>query len=255
MSRALLGFLLFCLLLLSVTGALVWHVGPTLTGIAFDSDRRERPYYLLHLVPQRPGATPEDLVGYRAHFLELVAADGGRLAWQAGSTRRHESRARQGSLRSAMDVMDLVAFTRGGDVVQMLTGSRSRALLSSKSAGPAGAGSLLLGTSTAPQALARQDVAVVMLYQVIDGAVQHPLGVAGESGWLVALDRFGGRVAWDAPIDWIRGREPWNRLLMLQFPDAAAAAAWLRDPATTTERAIASRHLGDLLLLVAFAPG
>ena len=244
-----LGFLLFCLVLLAVTGALVWHIGPTLTGIAFDSDRRERPYYLLHLVPHRVGAAQEGLVGYRAHFLELVAADGGRLAWQAGSTRRHESRARQGSLRSAMDVMDLVAFPRGGDVVQMLTGSGARSLLSG-----AGTGTLLLGTSTAPQTLAGQDVAVVMLYQAIDGAVDHPLGVAGESGWLVALDRFEGRVSWDAPIDWIRGREPWNRLLMLQFPDVAAAAAWLRDPATATERAIASRHLGDLLLLVAFAP-
>ena len=60
-----------------------------------------------------------------------------------------------------------------------------------------------------------------------------------------------GKLVWDAPLDWIRGREQWNRVLFLQFPDAPAAGAWLRDPATLTARALASRDLGDLLVLVA----
>jgi hypothetical protein len=33
LSRSLLGFLAFCLLLVLATGGVVWYVGPTLAGI------------------------------------------------------------------------------------------------------------------------------------------------------------------------------------------------------------------------------
>jgi len=40
-------------------------------------------------------------------------------------------------------------------------------------------------------------------------------------------------------------------VLALHFPSQAAADAWLADPTTVTERAIAERLIEDALLLVA----
>jgi len=249
-SRSLVGFLLFCLVLLAAGGFLVWYVGPTASTIAFDGDRREAPYFLIELVPQSGSNATDAVAAHRAGMLAAVAAEGGRRIWSADETRRHESRTRQGSHRGAMAAIDLFSFDRGGELVQMLTGEEYRSL-----AADAAPVALLAGTRVAPQALRVDEVAVVVLYQLVDADVRQPLGEAGRSGWLAALDAHKGRLAWAAPIDWIRGAQAWNRLAIVQFPDAAAAAGWLRDPATLAGRAVASRYLGDLLVLVALPPG
>jgi hypothetical protein len=247
LSRSLIAFLLFCVLLLAGSGWLVWYVGPTVTGIAFDSERREQPYFLLNLTPPSLEVDPAAVAEHRSRLLELVVADGGRLLWSAGTTRRHESRALRGSFRGPMEHLDLVAFARGGDLVQMLTGAPLRQLVR-EAPGPNWA----VGSAVPPADLIRGEVTVVVLYHAVADGPLEPLGAPGHAGWLLALDDYGGRRVWDAPVDWVRGREQWNRVLMLQFADAMAASAWLRDPVTLTERAIASRHLGDLLVLVAF---
>jgi hypothetical protein len=249
LSRSLVGFLFFCALLLGAGAFLVWYVGPTATAIAFDGDRREAPYFLLQLIPQGSGAAPEGIAEHRAGLVTAAGADGGRQIWSAADTRRHESRTREGSYRGAMAALDLLAFDRGAELVQMLTGAEFRAL----AAGPE-PGVLLAGTGIPPQALRGSDVTVVLLFQVVDADVTQPLGEPGRAGWLAALDDHQGRLAWDAPLDWVRGSQAWNRIALLQVPDAALAAAWLRDPTTLAERAIASRYLGDLLVLVAL-PG
>jgi len=246
LSRSLVGFLFFCLLLGAAGLFLVWYVGPTATRIAFDADRREAPYFLLQLIPQSATAGPDAVPQLRAGLLAAVGADGGRRIWTADETRRHESRARHGSYRGAMAAVDLFAFDRASDLVQMLTGEEFRALAAVPD--PA---ALLVGTSVPPQSLRPGEVAVMVLYENVDPETPLPLGEAGDSGWLVALTDHSGRVAWDTPIDWIRGSEEWNRLVLLQFPDAASASAWLRDPATLSGRALASRYLGDLLVLAA----
>jgi hypothetical protein len=234
------------MLLLGVGAFLVWYVGPTATAIAFDGDRREAPYFLLQLIPQTGGVAPDAIAERRAGLVTAAGADGGRQIWSAGETRRHESRTRQGSYRGAMAAIDLLAFDSGAELVQMLTGTEFRALAS----GPE-PGVLLAGTGTPPQALRSAEVTVVILVQVVDATVTQPFGEPGKSGWLAGLDDYQGRLAWDAPLDWLRGRQAWNRIALLQFPDAARAAAWLRDPTTLFERAVASRYLGDLLVLVA----
>jgi hypothetical protein len=247
LSRALIAFLVFCVLLLAGSVWLAWYVGPTVARIAFDAERREQPYFLLNLTPPSHEATPAAAAGQRSTLLELAIADGGRPLWSAGITRRHESRALRGSFRGAMEHLDLVAFARGGDVVQMLTGAPFLEL-----AGAAPGPLWVVGTSVPPADLVSGAVTVVVLYHAVADSPPEPLGTPGRDGWLRALDDYGGRRVWDAPVDWVRGREQWNRVLMLQFSDAPAASAWLRDPVTLTERAIVSRYLGDLLVLVAF---
>jgi hypothetical protein len=250
LSRSLVGFLFFCVLLLAGGAFLVWYVGPTATAIAFDGDRREAPYFLLQLIPRSPDAPAEAVPAQRAGIVVAAGADGGRQIWSANDIARHESRTRHGSFGGAMAAIDLIEFDRGGDLVQMLTGAEYRDL-----AADADVAVLLAGTSVPPQALRAGEVAVLLLYELTDPAAVSPLGEVGQSGWLGTLDRHAGRLAWTAPLDWVRGKQAWNRVAMLQFPDAAAASRWLRDPATLTERAIASRQLGDLLVLVALPPG
>lgn len=248
MSRSQLAFLVFCLVLICVSGALVWYVGPTASAIAFDADRRSAPYFVLHLVPQTPKMDVAAVAAYRAELDATIAMEGARPLWSSTHTRRHESRTRAGSLRGAMEAVDLIRFEHGADLVHMLTGEEFRALV-----GGAPFEVRLAGSATPPQDLRAGEVAVLVLYEGVGSDYASPFGVPGESGWLIVLDRFGGRIAWDTPIEWIRGRETWNRLLLLQFPDTRSAGAWLRDPATQTERAIVSRHIGDLLVLAAFA--
>lgn len=249
MSRSLAGFLFFCLLLVTAGAFLVWYVGLTASAIAFDGERRETPYFLLQIVPQAEGTAPEQLAAYRSGVITAAGADGGRPIWSADTIHRQESRSRHGSYRGAVAALDVLGFQRGAGVLQMLTGADYRALASE-----AGQHVLLAGTSSVPQPFEAGGVAVVVLFEVTDATVVAPLGEPGASGWLAELDTYGGSIGWDAPIDWVKGAQAWNRVVVLRFPDSASAAGWLRDPVTLTGRAMASRYLGDLLVLIALPP-
>lgn len=244
MSRSLFGFLLFCLLLLLASGGVVWYMGPTLAGIVVDSERRQNPYYLLQLLPSEAAAGTGGAPSYRSRFLTLAADDNGRLLWEGGSLEVAE-----GSLLLDVSAVQLVEFATGADLVQMLTGSDYRAL-------ERGYGSVRhVGTSQPPEPLVADAASVVVLYhseQESDGA---PLGSPGDSGWLALLPQYGGTVRWRASISSIRGTAPWNRLLVVQLSDLAAAEAWLADPDTVTERAIARKHVDEMVVLLVQPPG
>ncbi|MEQ8483112.1 MAG: hypothetical protein RIB46_01995 [Pseudomonadales bacterium] len=248
MSRSLLAFLLFCLALVLASGALIWHVGPTLAGLVVDQERRSSPYHLLRIVA--PGAdaapVPDDDAGggtLRARLLSLAAEDDGRLVWQGGGAELIEGPAR---LDGA--ALQLLSFASGAGVVQFFTSSGYRAL----EAGRGDATGRYLGTPVGPQTLATGRPSVIVLYRQKPGSVDAPLGAPGDAGWLALAPRHGGELRWAAPLALLRGQGPWDRLLMLQFPDRGAARAWLNDPATVTERALAGRHVDDVVVLLAY---
>jgi uncharacterized protein (DUF1330 family) len=254
LSRSLFGFLLFCLVLVLASAAVVWYLGPTLTGIAFDGERRDSPYYLLQLLPREALRPGPDQPSYRSRFLALAEADQGRPAWQ-GSV----AEVLEGPVLLDVAAVQLVAFATGGELVQMLTSSGYRSLRSAASELELP----LLGSAVAPQRLQTEAASVLVLYRSEkdtagepggEPAAGPPLGVPGGRGWLVLVPRFGGEVRWQAPVAPIRmgggGAPPWNRVLLLQFPDAAAAEAWLDDPRTATERAIARKHVDDMVVLL-----
>jgi hypothetical protein len=241
-SRSLLAFLTFCLLLLLVSAGIVWYVGLTLTGIVFDAERRDSPYFLLQLLPLEYVEPGGEADSYRARFIGAAAEDEGRLTWQAGRVEVTD-----GHLRPNVDAVQLLEFTSGGSVVRMLTGDRYRELKAALSPESVH----LLGSSQGPLELAADEATVVVLYRHRADSAQAPLGEPGKSGWLTLLPRFGGSIGWDAPLEVIRGGSVWNRVLLLQFPDAQAAEAWFGDPVTATERAIARRHVDSMVVLLA----
>ena len=249
MSRSFVGFLLFCLALVAVTAGVVWYIGPTLAGIVFDADRRSSPYYLLQLLPAMgPAGSPpsgQAAPSYRAEFLSLAAADGGRLLWES-----YQPQVLDGPAGLEVATAQVLEFASGGDLVQMLTSSGYRTL----NARAGRLGLRLVGSTDGPTALAAEGAGVLVLYRS-DGREDRPLGVPGEGGWLALVPRFGGEVRWRAAVEVIRGPSAWNRVLLVHFPDAAAAERWLKDPVTETERTLAGKHVALLTVLLAHGTG
>jgi uncharacterized protein (DUF1330 family) len=249
LSRSLLGFLVFCLLLVLASAGVVWYMGPALAAIVVDEARRENPYYLLQLLPAATASAGEGAPSFRARFVNLAADDDARLLWQGG-----EVNVAEGSVLLDVAGVQLIEFTTGAELVQMLTSSAYRDLESDFADAP----THHLGSSGPPDALAADAATVVVLYRAESPAAGAPLGVPGERGWLALLPHYQGAVRWDASIGSVRGGGVWNGVLLVQFPDAATAQAWLTDPNTATERAIARKQVADMVVLVvqpsAFTP-
>lgn len=244
LSRSFLGFLLFCLALAAVSAGVVWYVGPTLAGIVFDEGRRANPYYLVQLLPPM-SAAEVGAPSYRSEFLALAAEENGRLLWEG-----YQPEVLEGPVRLKVATAQVLEFATGGDLVQMLTSSGYRSL--NGRAGPLDL--RLIGVAEAPLALAGGGATVLVLYRT-DAGARLPLGVPGEGGWLGLVEPFGGEVRWRAPVELIRGDSPWNRVLLLQFPDAVSAEGWLNDPVTRTERALAGKHVSGLTVLLTQGTG
>ncbi len=239
MSRSFVGFLFFCVLLLAVSAVGVWYMGPTLVGIVVDAETRENPYYLMQLVATD---APETASTYRSGFLELASADGAELRWQAGQLSVME-----GSPLFAFDQAQLLRFPAGGDLVQMLTGIGYRQLAGETD----GLRTLLLGSREGPAEIPSMGAVVMALLELKSDASAADLGEPGGGGWLGTAPERGGTLIWSAPLDTLRGAGRWNHVLGLHFPDAEKAEAWLTDPTTVTERAIAERAIEDALVLLA----
>lgn len=239
MSRSLIAFLLFCVLLLAVSAAGVWYMGPTLARIAVDTETRENPYHLVQLVATDE---PEQASAYRAAFLELAVADGAELRWQAGPLDVME-----GSPRLAFDQAQILRFPAGGDLVQMLTSSGYRQL-AGRADGPR---TLLVGSRRGPAEIPAFGANLLALLELKPDAGAAELGEPGVGGWLGSVPEHGGTVVWNVPLDTLRGEGRWNHVIGLHFPDTASAEAWFTDPITATERAIAERIMEDALVLLA----
>jgi uncharacterized protein (DUF1330 family) len=235
-SRSLAGFLLF-LLLLVVVGLLgTWYVGPSLVSLAFDEDRRDAPYYLLNFAAGEQDV--EYQASYRAELAKLVVADGGQLLWQAVTIQVPEGR-----VRDEWQNVALFEFPRGGEVVEMLTSSSYRGL---DDAHPA-VSRMLLGTSMAPDALADGRATVLNLLTVGPEQDLADSVIRGLFGNLAAYD---GSLIWEAELEDLEDRWPWNRALMLAFPTLERAESWLRDPGTVTQRALTATATRQSVILI-----
>ncbi|MFW6093601.1 MAG: hypothetical protein ACODAC_06455 [Pseudomonadota bacterium] len=242
MSRSLTGFLVFCLLLGAAAAAVVWYVGPTLAGIVIDTERRERPYYLLALLPESATRAAAGERSYRARFASLAAEEGGAPVWLG-----EQAQPVEGTHVLDVAAAQLIEFDSGGSLVQLLTSSAYRDLRGAADAPR----TRLLGTAVQPAQVTAGSAAVLVLYEHdVDAAEDAPLGAPGEAGWLKLVPRYGGALRWQADVDGIRDAAGWNRLLLIEFANAADARGWLDDAETMTERAIAGQYVDELAVLV-----
>ena len=240
MSRSLAGFLGF-LLLLVVAGLLgAWYVGTNLVSLAIDDDRRNAPYYLLNFAAGESDVAYQST--YRAGLAELVVKDGGELLWQALTVQVFHGR-----VHDEWRNVQLFEFPRGGDFVEMLTGSDYRALVDAHPA----ASRMLLGTSVAPDALAGDQATVLSLLTVDSEQDQADAMIRSLLGNLAS---FQGSLIWDTKVERLEDQWAWNRVLMLAFPTVRQAENWLRDPGTVTEHSLAATAARERVILVLRPP-
>lgn len=226
MNRSLLTFLTFVLLLLGGAGLLVWWVGPAMVSLALDDERRDAPYYLIHLLAE------SDSSGYFQQFGQLLREEEAQLLWRGTLRGLHSGRS-----RDEMADVALLEFQAGAGVVRMMTSSAYRSL--TKTAQP-----VLLGSARPPGPIAQDEALILWLLETVEGADLAVLDGIGESA-----GDYGGQLIWSESVDVLEGDRPWNRALLIAFPDGAAVTAWLADPGTATDRALTRRqYVTDAML-------
>ena len=236
MSRPLVGFLLFCMVLGGIGGLVAWVVGPTLVALALDDEQRNQPYYLLHFSAVESGDWEDYMRAYQEPMQHLVIADGGQLLWQGETLQLVE-----GSVRDEWTQVVLARFSRAAEFVQMITSSQFREI---SAANPVAR--VVVGIREDPGDLAEDAVVVLYLFRLDETAESQ-----GMTRQMVNLDQYGGLIVWETPISVIAGEvEDWDQLIALQFATAERAESWLRDPASITERAIAKRNMQQVVILL-----
>lgn len=253
MRRYQLGLLAFCAALALVVALLLAYLGRAAVAMVVNGEQRSAPYYLLQWIPGAPEPDAEPGAGYRDALTAVAAVDGGNLLWSAAPLRRLESRARRGSARVPLASLDVVAFTTGIGLVQMLTNNEFRQLDATLPIQP-----LRAGTAAPPRDL---DVTAPALLILFEDLADESADLRGDEladprgrGWLRALAAHGGRISWQGDLTWWGMASKWNRFMVLQFAQPEGLERWIRDPATRTGRALVSRELGDFLILRVPAP-
>ena len=219
LNRSLTTFLAFLGLLAGVAGLLAWWAGPAMLSLALDDERRDAPYYLIHLLDT------EDPGGYFQSFGTLLREEEAQLLWRGSLRALHAGRSQD----EVADVA-LLEFGAGSSVVRMLTSTAYRDLTGD-------AGPLLLGTATAPGPIAQDETLVLWLVELVEDGDVSVLETLGRS----ATD-FGGQLIWSTPVAVLEGDRAWNHALLLAFPTGTAFGSWLTAPATATDRALVRRQ-------------
>lgn len=222
MSRSLTSFLLFLLALAGISVLVVWWMGPAIVSLLIDESRRNEPYYLIHLASLDTTADT-----YMRTLNDLAFEEGGELVWHGELLQLRSGR----RIDEWQDVR-VLRFTRGGDLVQLMTSAEFRNLT-------ADGQPLLLGTSAAPVDLAATGQVLLWLLKVRTGAAASTFPTLATI--LANSGDFQGRVIWNAAVDPIGGNQDWDHIVVLTFARRDQADAWLADPLTVTERSLAKK--------------
>ena len=226
MNRSLVAFLVFLGVLLGGFAVFIWWVGPVMVSLALDEEGRTTPYYLLHLLDD------ENPADYFQEFGTLLRQEEAQLLWRGRVKALHAGRSRD----ELADVA-LLEFGAGADVVQMLTSSAYRAL--TRRSAP-----ILLGTPEAPGPVAQDEVLLLWLLETVPGGEPMDLSLL-----TVSTAEFHGQLVWSTRVDVLSGDRPWNHVLLIAFPDSQSVRAWLANPETETDRALARRYFTAEALL------
>ncbi len=234
MNRSLGLFLLFLLALLVVAAIGAWYVGPSVVSLAFDEERRNAPYYVLSLMADDHSTSS----GFPVALAELAVADGGQLLWRGVTIAVSEGR-----VQDEWQQLQLFEFPRGGDFVEMLTGTRYRQITEAHPR----LQRLMLGSPMAPDGVPTAGAAVMSLFDVNHESREFAQGSQELAG---NLGEFQGTLIWNAPLVDLEGEAVWNHILLFEFSDTEAAEDWLRDPTTVTQRALIRRGAKSTVTLI-----
>lgn len=223
-NRSLLAFLWFLLALALAAGIGAWWLGPGVVGLVLDEERRSQPYFLLHFSAR--GNEPDE---YAADFASLVQAEQGQLLWRGSLVRLLDGR-----LQDEWPDLMLFRMPTGGSLAQTVTSPEYRELTAERRL-------LLLGAPQPPEGLTD---ATTLLVWLTRADADDPAAVdAAQQGVIANLGEYGGALVWQAPLDMIGGRDEWDHLAVMAFPDVDSAERWFREPGSLTERTLAGRSV------------
>jgi hypothetical protein len=223
LSRSALSFLLFCGLLLIAGFAVVQWLGPVLLDLAFDSERRDKPYPVLYFHDDAdPGAARARERGLQ----EALAAEGAAAIWAVTPLHLVD-----GGLADEWQTLTVVEFPTAGDFVQIATSGVYRDRMAPA---PPARVQALGAVSMPGGGLGRYPVLLIYLFGSMAETEEPPM-----SRLAALASAAGGEPLWSTPLDLLAGATAaWRHLLVIGFTDADAVAPWLHDAAMVTERAL-----------------
>ena len=240
MNRSFRLFAGFCLLLLVGIIGFRWWLGPVMSELMFDDQRRADPLMVLSFVRAAGGARtdPGAVAGKVRALNSLMAAEGGRLAWE-GSTQLVIT----GRVEDEWQHVTALRFDAGAAFVDVFT---SGAYRDAQSVDPQ-TDSLLLLARTMPAApLSPADrVVVFLLSEPRKGAR------ATAATRLIQTARdYGARELWRSPVNVLRGDGTGALMIMIAFTPDSALEQWLADERADLDRSIARREFGRIRVAI-----
>ena len=213
MSRAIGGFVVFCLLLVAVLGWLVWWTGPNLLRLAFDAERADHPYQLLVLHSAE--------AGYEAAFDALLAVQQPAPRWL---WRERGPAVVSGGRADEWAGLDVLSFDSGRAVARLATSPDFRqvgGLLRAR---------VVVGARHPPEVLQPMPM---QLWLFVGVPEQGALGA-----WLQGPASAGARIVWRSPVEVLAGHADshgdWSQLLVVDFADHERGLSWMASPEART---------------------
>ncbi len=209
----------------AVLSIAAWWIGPQLVHIALLDDQRDQPYLLLDFAKTTDDRGDDYLIShYQEPLTGLIASEGGVAVGSYTLVQLLE-----GTRADEWSHLNNFHLSRAQDIAQVMTSSPYRLIATNGSVS-----NVSLGHFSAQPVRWRAGLIIWLVRSSDHVSVDNLAPV------LATLAGTTGQVVWDKAAHIYHPEQDWDRLLVVDFPSAQDALAWMRDPEVSTARVIAS---------------
>lgn len=219
----------------TVLSIAAWWIGPQLVHIALLDDQRDQPYLLLDFAKTTDDRGDDYLFShYQEPLTGLIASEGGVAVGSYTLVQLLE-----GTRADEWTHLNNFHLSRAQDIAQVMTSSPYRLIATSGQVSSVSFGHF------AAQPVRWRAGLIIWLVRRSDNVATDNLAPV-----LATLAGTAGQVVWDKAVHIYHREQDWDRLVVLDFPSAQDALAWIRDPEVATARVIASAKARRSLVAV-----
>lgn len=240
MSRGLAWFLAFVGLITVLLLGAALLLGSNRLSFVFHEQRGDAPFVMVNLLDFADQAAERRYFdGYARETLVLVEALGGRQLWAA---RTDELVA--GNAADRWPLIALVEYPSRASFIDMVTSSEYRGRLDARAAALERT-AVYAGTSRFPFEPDADRSYVVRLTRLSEGADYEVFEDRWGQQEHELLERHGGVLAWSADLNplVVQPDDVFDRVTVIEFPDAIASSAWALDSERETLASLERRLL------------
>lgn len=227
----------FCALLLALLVAVRWWMGPVMSELMFDDERRAAPLVALSFLTG-PSDALDAVDGKAAALSNLMRTEGASLAW-FGSTQLVMT----GSVADEWQRVAAVRFDKGAGFVDVVTSGDYRDVLGAEPE----TRRLLLVARSEPAAPLATDARVV-LFLFAPGENKTPRTTI--SALVDKAVAHGGRLVWQTEVDVLQGDAEFGLMVAMQFDPEVGIENWLGDEHAALDRSLAQQSFHDIVVTV-----